>query len=150
MFVCASNCSMFPGRKTARKQAVLRKKKMWKWREKVDFMMSNFKIVGIWLKWKLWKKLHMYICTKEERITVNWWKGSYLAHIIHNPFIMLDSYIVLGLSSVTCGACFCHWFCYCPASTITPLKMLENINFVVHKNTTCKCALWHEFFFHLT
>lgn len=101
------------------------------------------------IKMKIMKILHMYICTKEERITVNWWKGSYLAHIIHNPFIMLDSYIVLGLSSVTCGACFCHWFCYCQAST-TPLKILEKINFVVHKNTTCKCALWHEFFFHLT
>lgn len=45
--------------------------KMQKWREKVYFMMSYFKIVDIWIKMKINKKLHINIRTKKQRITEN-------------------------------------------------------------------------------
>lgn len=32
-----------------------------KWREKIHFKISHFNIVGIWIKFKKMKKLHMYI-----------------------------------------------------------------------------------------
>lgn len=45
--------------------------KMQKWWEKVYFMMSYFKIVDIWIKMKINKKLHINIRTKKQRITEN-------------------------------------------------------------------------------
>lgn len=45
--------------------------KMQKWRKKVYFMMSYFKIVDIWIKMKINKKPHINIRTKKQRITEN-------------------------------------------------------------------------------